>query len=89
VCYITVGCYFESGNETFGYIRVKRQEISLVDQQLLASQGLRLWSYLFITRDFSPQANYTDRATRLSVKLGPTSADRGYRVVSATDPHGR
>jgi hypothetical protein len=35
-------------------------------------------------RGFSPQANYTDRA-----KLGPTLADRGCRVVSETDPHGR
>jgi hypothetical protein len=34
---------------------------------------------------FSPQANYTDRAA----KLVPTFADRGCRVVSATDPHGR
>jgi hypothetical protein len=32
---------------------------------------------------FSPQANYTDR--RLSAKLVPTFADRGCRVVSATD----
>jgi hypothetical protein len=36
---------------------------------------------------FSPQANYTDRASdrRLSAKLMPTFADRGCRVVSATD----
>jgi hypothetical protein len=26
---------------------------------------------------------------RLSAKLVPTSADKGYRVVSATNPHGR
>jgi hypothetical protein len=25
----------------------------------------------------------------MSAKLVPTFADRGYRVVSATDPHGR
>jgi hypothetical protein len=39
---------------------------------------------------FSPQANYTDQLTdrRLSVKLVPTFADRGCRVVSATDPPG-
>jgi hypothetical protein len=37
---------------------------------------------------FSPQANYTDRATdrRLWAKLVPTFADRECRVVSATDP---
>jgi hypothetical protein len=47
-------------------------------------------------RGFSPPANYTDRATlyrlsdrRLSAKLVPTLADRGCRVVSATNPHGR
>jgi hypothetical protein len=36
----------------------------------------------------SPQANYTDRLSdrRLSAKLMPTLADRGYRVVSATIP---
>jgi hypothetical protein len=33
-------------------------------------------------RDFSQQANSTDRATA-------TFVDRGCRVVSATDPHGR
>jgi hypothetical protein len=39
---------------------------------------------------FSPHANYTDRATTaLLAKLVPTFADRGYRVVSATDPPGR
>jgi hypothetical protein len=39
---------------------------------------------------FSPQANYTDRADRrLLAKLVPTFADRGCRVVSATDPPGR
>jgi hypothetical protein len=39
----------------------------------------------------SPHANYTDRLSdrRLSVKLVPTLADRGYRVVSATIPHSR
>jgi hypothetical protein len=34
-------------------------------------------------RGLSPQANYIDRAN-----LVPTLADRGCRVVSATDPHG-
>jgi hypothetical protein len=36
----------------------------------------------------SPQANYTDRPSgrRLLAKLVPTFADRGCRVVSATDP---
>jgi hypothetical protein len=40
---------------------------------------------------FSPQANYTDREIdrRLLAKLVPTFADRGCRVVSATDPSGR
>jgi hypothetical protein len=38
-------------------------------------------------RGFSPQANYTDRS--MSAKLVPTLVDRGCRVVSATDPHGR
>jgi hypothetical protein len=38
-------------------------------------------------RGLSPRANYTDR--RLSEKLVPTFADRGCRVVSATDPHSR
>jgi hypothetical protein len=40
-------------------------------------------------RGFSPQANYyrpSDR--RLSAKLVPTLADRGYHVVSATNPPG-
>jgi hypothetical protein len=40
---------------------------------------------------FSPQANYTDRPSDhcLLAKLVPTFADRGFRVVSATDPPGR
>jgi hypothetical protein len=39
----------------------------------------------------SPQANCTDRQSdrRMSAKLVPTLADRGCRVVSATNPHGR
>jgi hypothetical protein len=39
---------------------------------------------------FTPQANYTDRPSdrRLLAKLVPTFADRGCRVVSATDPPG-
>jgi hypothetical protein len=39
----------------------------------------------------SPQANYTDQPSgrRLLAKLVPTFADRGYHVVSATDPRGR
>jgi hypothetical protein len=40
---------------------------------------------------FSSQANYTDLASdrRMSAELVPTFADRGCRVVSATDPYGR
>jgi hypothetical protein len=38
-------------------------------------------------RGLGPQVYYTDR--RMSGKLVPTFADRGCRVVSATDPHGR
>jgi hypothetical protein len=40
---------------------------------------------------YSPQANYTDRPSgrRVLAKLVPTFADRGCRVVSATDPRGR
>jgi hypothetical protein len=40
-------------------------------------------------RGLRPQANYTDRATAAMSKLVPTFAERGCRVVSATDPHGR
>jgi hypothetical protein len=48
-------------------------------------------SYTKKLRDFSPQANYTDRPSdrRLSAKLVPTLVDRGCRMVSATNPHGR
>jgi hypothetical protein len=40
---------------------------------------------------FSPQVNYTDLPSdrRLSAKLVPTLADRGFCVVSATNPHNR
>jgi hypothetical protein len=40
---------------------------------------------------FNPHANYTDRPSdrRLSAKLVPTLADRGCRMVSATNPHSR
>jgi hypothetical protein len=42
-------------------------------------------------RGLSRQANYTDLPSdrRMSAKLVPTFANRGCRVVSATDPHGR
>jgi hypothetical protein len=38
---------------------------------------------------FSPQAKYRPSDRRLSATLVPTFADRGCRVVSATDPYGR
>jgi hypothetical protein len=43
------------------------------------------------TPGLSPPVNYTDRLSdrRLSAKLVPTLADRGCRMVSATDPQGR
>jgi hypothetical protein len=41
-------------------------------------------------RCLSPRDNYTDLSDRrLSAKLVSTFADRGCRVVSGTDPHGR
>jgi hypothetical protein len=41
-------------------------------------------------RGFTPQSElYRPSDRRLSVKLVPTFADRGCRVVSATDPHSR
>jgi hypothetical protein len=41
-------------------------------------------------RGLSPQGNYTDPASdrRMSAKLVPPFADKGCRVVSATDRHG-
>jgi hypothetical protein len=41
-------------------------------------------------RGHSPQANYTDRATAACYRsYCQLFADRGCRVVSVTDPHGR
>jgi hypothetical protein len=40
-------------------------------------------------RGVSPQENYNDSDRRLLAKLVPTLVDRGCRVVSATNPHGR
>jgi hypothetical protein len=41
-------------------------------------------------RGFSPQSElYRSSYRRLWAKLLPTFADRGCRVVGATDPHGR
>jgi hypothetical protein len=41
-------------------------------------------------RGLSPQANiYRQSDRRMSAKLVSTFADRGCRMVSATDPHGR
>jgi hypothetical protein len=57
--------------------------------------GLFLFNYSLVVysmtktkklRGLSLRANYTDR--RLSTKLVPSFADRGCRVVSATDPYG-
>jgi hypothetical protein len=41
-------------------------------------------------RGFSPQSElYRPSDRRLSAKLVPTLADKGCRVVSTTNPHGR
>jgi hypothetical protein len=41
-------------------------------------------------RGFSPQSKlYRQSDRRLSAKLIPTLADRGCRVISAMNPHGR
>jgi hypothetical protein len=41
-------------------------------------------------RGFSPQSElYRPSDRRLSAELVPTLADRGCRVVRATNPHGR
>jgi hypothetical protein len=46
--------------------------------------------YLKKLRGPSPRVNYTDRETAACrAKLVQTFADRGFRVASATDPHGR
>jgi hypothetical protein len=57
----------------------------------LTSQGTH---YISMTNKQTPWFQYASELyrpsdRRLSVKLVPTSADRGCRVVSATNPHGR
>jgi hypothetical protein len=58
-----------------GELRVFKIQNSIVCIKLTKLRGL------------SPQTNYTDRLSdrRLSAKLVPTLADRGCRVVSATN----
>jgi hypothetical protein len=73
-------------------------EYSMLHMQSLACSASSLWRaqhlwsvYKKKLRGFSPPANYTDQPSdrRLSAKLVPTLADRGCRVVNATNPHGR
>jgi hypothetical protein len=58
------------------------------------SRGLTACSYVSELkkklRGLSPRENYTDRATPLlSAKLVPNFADRGFHMVSTTDPYDR
>jgi hypothetical protein len=66
---------------------IKRKQCQ---DEILSSMNFKTYRKKRNSVAFSPQANYTDRASdrRLSVKLVPTFADRGCRVVRATDPHG-
>jgi hypothetical protein len=60
--------------------------ILFLGDSFISTRGLRTK-----LRGLSPRANYilTESGLRLSAKLVPTFADRGCRVVSATDPHSR
>jgi hypothetical protein len=55
-------------------------DIRAIDVLHVCEQTNKLWG-------FSPQANYTDRATA-ACRPVPTLANRGCRLVSATNPHG-
>jgi hypothetical protein len=73
-----------------GYVRFIPNTFHFIIHQ--SSYGAMLYSAATHKKlsDFSPQANYTDRATAACRRsLVPTFADRWCRVVSATNPHGR
>jgi hypothetical protein len=67
----------------------KYKSIFQIYTQVVNKEKLGRWKTKSELRGFSPQENYTDRATAACGQLMLTLADRGCRVVSATDPHGR
>jgi hypothetical protein len=71
--------------ERFPTWQLKKKKLYIFQTQLRRTINV-IWTKL---RGFSPQANYRPSDRSLSAKLVPTLADRGCRVVSATDPHGR
>jgi hypothetical protein len=68
-------------------VRIPSMSIMLIFQSHAARENTSV-IYKKELRGLSPQANYTDRLSdcRLSAKLVRTLADRGCRVVSATNP---
>jgi hypothetical protein len=61
-----------------------------VDKRSLENRCSRLKTEIFMImyKQTSASELYRPSDRRLSEKLLPTFADRGYRVVSTTDPHG-
>jgi hypothetical protein len=75
-------------NRRIGFHFPEKQQISLIS----APYRLTLGAYKTKTKNKkleSASELYRPSDRRLSAKLVPTLADRGCRVVSATDPHGR
>jgi hypothetical protein len=64
----------------------------MLEQLLVFQEGLFIMELASVkkTPGLSPLENYTDRATAVCRQsYGQLLADRGCRVVSATNPHGR
>jgi hypothetical protein len=85
-------CYLLHPDSLLGlfFDRVGEGEMFLRNVGCLSTDYSALYPKKLYSVTFSPQANYTDRASdrRLSTKLVPTFAERGCLVVSATDPPG-
>jgi hypothetical protein len=80
-----------SGHGTGWHVEASGQSTNVTSQSLqqvsvpqIVMDILTAFSYFFVIK-FA----YRPSNRRLSSKLVPTFADRGCRVVSATDPHGR
>jgi hypothetical protein len=88
-----------SGRRDSGYVlmlKLRSNKRSAYTARLtppLAEEGASFLKHVHkkkTLRDLSPQANYTDRASAACRRsLAPTFEDRGCRVVTATNPHGR
>jgi hypothetical protein len=83
-----IACWFQI-NFTLKEVNVKQAVVAQPSLFLPPTKFLTVCALKTKLRGFRRQELYRPSDRRLSAKLVPTFADKGCRVVSATDPHGR